>query len=119
MTSSMSFTSSGGMSGVSISQQTIVENGRRVTRTIRRYPDGTTETTQQVAPAPHSSARNSARLAPGTASRGWERASSNFIDGMCVCVCVCVCVCERARARVCNSSWPSSPLAAQKIRIAR
>ena len=119
MTSSMSFTSSGGMSGVSISQQTIVENGRRVTRTIRRYPDGTTETTQQVAPAPHSSARNSARLAPGTASRGWERASSNFIDGMCVCVCVCVCVCACARARVCNSSWPSAPLAAQKIRIAR
>jgi hypothetical protein len=99
--SSMSFTSSTGTGGVSVSQQTIVENGRRVTRTVRRFADGRTETAERVE---HASGGDWERLPSGGGARSWQRAGSNFLNGETPLV-------HAARVTAaCDVSWAAVPV---------
>mmetsp|Transcript_72516 Transcript_72516/g.193783 ORF Transcript_72516/g.193783 Transcript_72516/m.193783 type:complete len:219 (-) Transcript_72516:272-928(-) len=64
-TSSMSFKSSSSCfgGGMSMSQETVFQNGRRMTRTVKRYADGRTETTQQVVEGGGGCGPSAARIA--------------------------------------------------------
>jgi hypothetical protein len=71
---SFSFSSSSMGSGMSVSQETRWVNGRPVTRTVRRYPDGRVETTESAAEAGGRGGREP--LAQRSSYQG-----SNFVSG--------------------------------------